>query len=73
LRKQIYGIVDQYIMLTTKMNMKLVSDIEVYQKKVQKLQTKIEDHLITKEASFFDTPQYYDKDVAEELIQRLTR
>ena len=74
LRNQLVGMVDQYIILTTKMNSKLVSDIEEYQKKVQKLQGKIEDQSITKDkqTSFFSAPKYYDKDVAEELTQRLS-
>jgi hypothetical protein len=46
LRKQFVGMVDQYISLTTKMNLKLVLDIENYQRKVEKLQEKIEEQSI---------------------------
>jgi hypothetical protein len=49
LRNQFVGMVDQYISLTTKMNLKLMSDIENYQRKVNKLQGKIEEQSITKD------------------------
>ncbi len=49
LRNQFVGMIDQYIILTTKINLKIVSDIVDYQRKVDKLQGKIKEQSITKD------------------------